>query len=227
MAAAVTLLDVRGLRIRRAGRVLVDDASFSVGAGELVALMGPSGSGKTSILRAVAGLDPFDGGDVRLEAMSLAPGRLPRGAQARALHRRVGLVFQFHHLFAHLSALENVCLAPIHVLGTERAQAIRRADELLAMVGIAGRAHAHPHELSGGEAQRVAIARALAVDPQVLLLDEPTASLDEARRGELAGILRGLAGSGRAVMLSTHDLPFARSCADRVLAIDSGRVSSL
>jgi len=220
----MTLLDVRGIRVRRAGRLIVDGASFTVAAGELVALMGPSGSGKSTVLRAVGGLDPLDGGEVLVESLRLAAGRPPRGEESRRWHRHVGLVFQFHHLFAHLSALDNVCLAPIHALGVARDEAARRARELLAMVGVEERAHAHPHELSGGEAQRVAIARALAVDPRVLLLDEPTASLDEARRDELAEILRALAASGRAVLLSTHDAPFARRCADRSVAIDAGRV---
>ena len=118
------------------------------------------------------------------------------------------MVFQFHHLFAHLTALHNVWLAPVHVLRQPRADAERRAHELLEMLGVGDRAAALPHELSGGEAQRVAIARALAVDPPVLLMDEPTASLDPARRGELAATLRQLAAQGRTVVVATHDERF-------------------
>jgi ABC-type polar amino acid transport system ATPase subunit len=220
---AAAVLEVQRLLVRRGGQILVSDASFSVLPGEIVALMGPSGSGKTTILRAVAGLDPIDDGRVRVGGL---PVHIPRARRSpRGLHRQVGMVFQFHHLFDHLNVLDNVCLAPMHVLGVTRSDAERRALELLSMVGVDRRTAAFPHELSGGEAQRVAIARALAVNPPLLLLDEPTASLDEVRRDHLAGILRRLTSNGRAVLLSTHDAPFARSCADRVLAIDGGRVA--
>jgi ABC-type polar amino acid transport system ATPase subunit len=206
VAAAVTTLEVQRVSIRRGGRLIVDDLSFSAAQGELLALMGPSGSGKTTVLRGIAGLDPLE------------TGRIEVG--------RVGMVFQFHHLFEHLSALHNVWLAPVHVLGQKRADAERRAHALLEQLGVAHRASSLPHELSGGEAQRVAIARALAVDPPVLLLDEPTASLDPARRQELASTLRGLAAQGRTMVVSTHDADFAGACADRVLVFDRGRLAA-
>ena len=200
----MTTLSVREVDIRRGGRLIVQGVSFSANRGERVAIMGPSGSGKTTILRGIAGLDP------------LAAGAVDVG--------RVGMVFQFHHLFAHLTAAHNVWLAPVHVLKHARADAERRAHELLAQLGVGERAAALPHELSGGEAQRVAIARALAVDPPVLLMDEPTASLDPARRGELAATLRELAAQGRTVVVSTHDDDFARACADRIVVLEAGRV---
>ena len=200
----MTTLDLRDVDIRRGGRLVVQGVSFSANRGERLAIMGPSGSGKTTILRGIAGLDP------------LASGTMDVG--------RVGLVFQFHHLFEHLSALHNVWLAPVHVLKQPRPEAERRAHELLELLGVGERASALPHELSGGEAQRVAIARALAMDPPVLLMDEPTASLDPARRGELAATLRQLASQGRTVVITTHDSDFARSCADRVVVLETGRV---
>jgi ABC-type polar amino acid transport system ATPase subunit len=134
-------------------------------------------------------------------------------------------VFQFHHLFAHMTALHNVWLAPVHVLGRPRDEAEREARALLEAMGVGHRADAMPHELSGGEAQRVAIARALAVEPPVLLMDEPTASLDPARRGELASTLRRLAAQGRTIVMATHDGGFAQACANRVVVMDDGRVS--
>ncbi len=200
----MTTLQLRGVEIRRGGQVIVRDVTLSADRGERLAIMGPSGSGKTTILRGIAGLDP------------LAAGSLQVG--------RVGMVFQFHHLFAHLTAVHNVWLAPVHVLRQPRVDAERRAHQLLAMLGVAGRAAALPHQLSGGEAQRVAIARALAVDPPVLLMDEPTASLDPARRGELAGTLGQLAAEGRTVVVSTHDSDFARSFADRIVVLEGGGV---
>jgi ABC-type polar amino acid transport system ATPase subunit len=134
------------------------------------------------------------------------------------------MVFQFHHLFEHLSAVHNVWLAPVHVLHQPRKAAEQKALELLDRMGIAARAHAMPHELSGGEAQRVAIARALAMGPQVLLMDEPTASLDPARRGDLAAILRQLADDGCALLIASHDEEFVRGCAHRVLTMAEGRI---
>jgi ABC-type polar amino acid transport system ATPase subunit len=200
----MTTLQLQDVGIRRGGRLVVEGVSLSANRGERLAIMGPSGSGKTTILRGIAGLDP------------LASGTMDVG--------RVGLVFQFHHLFEHLSAVHNVWLAPVHVLKQPRVDAERRAHELLEMLGVGERASALPHQLSGGEAQRVAIARALAMDPPVLLMDEPTASLDPARRGELAATLRQLASQGRTIVISTHDRDFARSSADRVVVLETGRV---
>jgi ABC-type polar amino acid transport system ATPase subunit len=135
------------------------------------------------------------------------------------------MVFQFHHLFSHMTALQNVWLAPVHVLHESRAAAEGRARGLLEILGIGARADAMPHELSGGEAQRVAIARALAVDPAVLLMDEPTASLDQARRNDLGATLRQLADQGRTVVIATHDTDFVAACAHRVVMLDDWRVS--
>jgi ABC-type polar amino acid transport system ATPase subunit len=220
----VSAVRVRSVSMVRAGRTIVRDVSFEVADGELVALLGASGSGKTTILRALAGLDPIVAGAIDIGASRLGPGHLPRGAARRALHREVGIVFQFHNLFAHLTALENVCVAPVHVLGTPRAGAERDARALLASLGVEHRASAMPHELSGGEAQRVAIARALAVRPRVLLMDEPTASLDPDRRADLAATLRGLVGSGQSVVVATHDQDFVRAAADRRLMLREGSI---
>ncbi|MGH9349560.1 MAG: amino acid ABC transporter ATP-binding protein [Vicinamibacterales bacterium] len=218
------VLAIRGLRVARGARTIVDGVTFAVGRGELVALMGPSGSGKTTLLRAIAGLDAFAAGEVNVCGVTLTANGLPRAAVRRAVHSRVGMVFQFHHLFEHMTALGNVSLAPMHVQRMPRHDAERRARVLLEMLGVGELAGSMPHELSGGEAQRVAIARALAVDPPLLLMDEPTASLDAGRRGELAATLRDLASEGRALVVATHDEEFARACATRVVRIVDGRV---
>ena len=198
-------LDVAGLEVRRDDRVVVQGVSFTAARGDRLALMGASGTGKTTVLRAIAGLERPSAGHVRVES--------------------VGLVFQFHHLFAHLSAIQNVSLALIHVRRQPKLEAEARARGLLDRLGVAHRADAMPHELSGGEAQRVAIARALAVHPPVLLMDEPTASLDPAWRAELAATLRELSGDGTTLVIATHDAEFARACAHRVLILDDGRVT--
>jgi ABC-type polar amino acid transport system ATPase subunit len=218
-------LAIRDLEVRRGARSVVRGVSLDVPRGEILAVMGASGAGKTSVLRAVAGLDPITAGSVAIDGLQLSAGALPRGEALRELHRRVGMVFQFHHLFEHLTALHNVWLALVHVQRQPQFEAERKARELLDHLGVGARADAVPRELSGGEAQRVAIARALAVGPPLLLMDEPTASLDPARRGELAATLRQLASDGRTLVVATHDEEFARSCAHRVLIMDEGRVA--
>lgn len=220
----MNIVAVNGVRVDRGGRQVIENVSLAAASGELLAIMGSSGSGKTTILRAVAGLEPLADGTIDIDGLQLTAGRLPRGQQLRELHRRVGVVFQFHHLFAHMTALHNVWLAPVHVLQRPRAEAERAARTLLEALGVGARAEAMPNQLSGGEAQRVAIARALAVEPPVLLIDEPTASLDPARRGELAATLREIAAQGRTVVVATHDSEFARACAHRVVVVDAGRV---
>ena len=224
MAPGMSVLAVRDLEVRRGARPVVRGVSMDVARGEIVAVMGASGAGKTSVLRAVAGLDPIAAGSVAIDGLQLSAGPLPRGEALRELHRRVGMVFQFHHLFEHLTALHNVWLALVHVQRQSQRDAERKARELLDHLGVGARADAVPRELSGGEAQRVAIARALAVGPPLLLMDEPTASLDPARRGELASTLRQLASEGRTLVVATHDEEFARACAHRVLIMDEGRV---
>jgi len=219
------LLAVTDLDVRRGTADVVRGVSFGVERGEIVALMGASGAGKTSVLRAIGGLEPVAGGSVVVDGLTLRTGERVRGRMRHELHRRVGFVFQFHHLFDNLTALDNVVLAPVHVLGQARAEAERRARELLDSLGVGERAAAFPRELSGGEAQRVAIARALAADPPLLLMDEPTASLDPARRGELAATLRALAGDGRTLVVASHDRDFVESCAGRVLRMDRGRIA--
>lgn len=218
------VLRVQALGLRRGMRDVLDGVTFDVPRGELVALMGPSGSGKTTILRVIAGLEPFQSGTVQVEDLAIDSGAWLTPTTVRALRRKVGMVFQFHHLFEHLPAIKNVWLAPVHAYGVPLREAERRARELLAVLGVEHRAAALPRELSGGEAQRVAIARALAVDPPLLLMDEPTASLDQARRMELRDLLRGLLRDGRTLIVATHDEEFARGCATRVLRVIEGRV---
>ena len=197
-------LSVRGLQMKRGAREILRGVDLHAQEGELVALMGLSGSGKTTILRVIAGLEMADAGEVSAA--------------------KTGMVFQFHYLFEHLCAIDNVMLAPVHVHQASQAEARSRAQSLLDQLGVGHRANALPRELSGGEAQRVAIARALAVDPPLLLLDEPTASLDRARRNDLGDTLRALASSGRALVMTSHDDDFVREFATRVVVLANGEV---
>jgi polar amino acid transport system ATP-binding protein len=219
------VLDVAGLQLQRGSRQILGGVRLQVARGELVAIMGPSGSGKTTILRAIAGLERFQGGRIAVDGVMLEGGAAVPTAALRELRRKVGMVFQFHCLFEHLSAIDNVCLAPVHAHRMQPADARRRGLELLASFGVDHRASALPRHLSGGEAQRVAIARALAVDPPLLLMDEPTASLDPDRRAELGALLQGLrAQQGRTLVISTHDDDFAREWATRVVRLRDGVV---
>jgi ABC-type polar amino acid transport system ATPase subunit len=224
MSATDLVLEIATLRLQRGARPILNGASLGVTRGELVALMGPSGSGKTTMLRAVAGLEAFQSGSIVIDDVRLEGGAPTAKPTLARLRRKVGMVFQFHCLFEHLTAMQNVCLAPVHAHGTPAADARRRAETLLASFGVEHRAHALPRELSGGEAQRVAIARALAVDPPVLLMDEPTASLDPIRRAELGELLRGLLAHGRTLVVATHDEDFARDFATRIVRMQDGLV---
>ena len=218
------LLAVQDLRLTYDAREVLRALTVEVRRGEVVALMGLSGAGKTSALRAVAALQRFDGGRIIVDGFALEPGPVPPESRLKPLRRRVGLVFQGLALFEHLTALENVTLALTHVLGRRRAEAEDAALRLLTSLHVGGRAGALPRHLSGGEAQRVAIARALAPDPALLLMDEPTAALDPARRGSLGQTLRRLASDGRGLLIATHDAEFARAHADRVAILADGVV---
>jgi ABC-type polar amino acid transport system ATPase subunit len=219
------IVTIRDVHLQRGPRSILAGATLTVGRGEIVALMGASGSGKTTLLRAIAGLETFERGAIAVDGVTLAGG--PSLAPSiRDLRRKVGMVFQFHCLFEHMSALQNVWLAPVHVHREAQSEAERRALELMKSLGVEHRARALPRELSGGEAQRVAIARALATDPPVLLMDEPTASLDSARRTELGALLKSLVSRHRTLLIATHDEEFAHTAATRVVHVTEGRLSN-
>jgi ABC-type polar amino acid transport system ATPase subunit len=224
-AVSEVVLHLSGVHLRRGARLILAGVTLQASRSELVAVMGPSGSGKTTILRAVAGLEVFESGRIVVDDVPLVGGVATPPTALRQLRRKVGMVFQFHCLFEHLSAIDNVCLAPVHAHGVAPEDATRRAHELLAAFGVDHRANALPRELSGGEAQRVAIARALAVNPPLLLLDEPTASLDGIRREELGELLRGLLAQGRTLVISTHDEEFANRFATRIVRMADGVIT--
>jgi cystine transport system ATP-binding protein len=222
--AIAPALRVRGLQVTRGAHTVLHGVNLEINAGEVCAVMGVSGAGKTTVLRVVAALQPFTAGTITIGDVALTPGALPPESRLRALRRRVGVVFQSHALFEHLTALDNVLLAPMHAHGQSRAEATETATRLLDSLGVLPRAYAYPRQLSGGEAQRVAIARALAPNPQLLLMDEPTSALDPARRAALGESIRTLASQGRGLCIVTHDADFARSVADRVVVLSQGTI---
>ncbi|MGI3777604.1 MAG: amino acid ABC transporter permease/ATP-binding protein [Janthinobacterium lividum] len=231
LAAAPAVVEIRALRKRYGAQPVLDALDLTVRAGEVIALLGPSGSGKSTLLRCIALLEPWDDGTILVAGRRLglrADGR-PMPPRAVANERAavgVGMVFQQFNLFAHLTALENVAgpLRWVHAMPAPEADA--RARDLLARVGLSHRADALPRHLSGGQQQRVAIARALAPRPAVLLLDEPTSALDPELVNEVLDTIRRLsAADGLTMVISTHQLRFAREVADRVIFLSNGAVA--
>jgi len=194
------------------------DVSFEVSRGEVVCLIGPSGSGKSTVLRCINGLETHDGGDIRVDGVSVTRQSLP------AIRAKLAMVFQRFNLFPHRTVLENVIEGPIHAQGRPRAEAEAEARELLAKVGVGDKADMLPGRLSGGQQQRVGIARALAMKPQAILFDEPTSALDPERVGDVLRIMRDLAAEGMTMVIVTHEMDFAREVADRVLFMDGGEI---
>jgi polar amino acid transport system ATP-binding protein len=217
---------VSGLKKRFGPRVVLDGVSLSVKAGETVALIGPSGGGKSTLLRCLNHLTTFDSGEVRVGPHVLTPGPSggAGGEAVRQVRRLLGMVFQDFQLFPHLTALENVIEAPIHVLGLDRARAEQRGLSLLKRVGLGERSHDYPRQLSGGQKQRVAIARALAMQPRGLLCDEITSALDPELKYEVLEVLEDLKRDGLTLVLVTHEIGFARRAADRVVVLADGEI---
>jgi ABC-type polar amino acid transport system ATPase subunit len=194
------------------------DVSLTVAKSETIVICGPSGSGKSTLIRCVNGLEPYQGGTIRVEGQDLTPARIP------ALRRSVGMVFQHFNLFSHLTVLENCTLAPIHGRGTGRRAAEARARDELGRLAIAELADRYPGQLSGGQQQRVAIARALCLDPAVMLFDEPTSALDPEMVQEVLDTMSDLAARGMTMLCVTHEMGFARRVADRVVFMDEGQI---
>lgn len=222
----MSMIEVRGLHKRFGDNEILKGVDLTVGEGEVVAIIGPSGSGKTTLLRCLNALEAADAGTVRVAGVEL-DGSKPltkQKAAVRALRMHVGFVFQSFNLFPHRTALENVIEGPVIVKKEPRAQAVARARELLAKVGLAEKADAYPSRLSGGQQQRVAIARALAMRPDVILFDEPTSALDPELVGEVLATIRDLAQEKRSMVIVTHEMTFARDVADRTIFMDGGVV---
>jgi ABC-type polar amino acid transport system ATPase subunit len=217
------IVRVRGLKKSYGAREILRGIDVEVARGETIALVGPSGGGKSTFLRCLNGLTSFDEGTVEIAGLTVAPRTRPDAGLLRPLRARVGLVFQGFHLFPHLTALQNVSLAPLHVKGDSRHAVEEKARALLRRVGLGDRGGARPAQLSGGQQQRVAIARALAMDPEVLMLDEPTSALDPEMRGEVLAVLRDLSGTCT-MLVVTHEMSFARNVASRIWVFDDGKL---
>ena len=224
------MVDARGVRKSINDLDILRGVDFTVARGEVVSLIGPSGSGKSTFLRCINHLTKITGGylavDGELVGYRRAGNHLYELSERETAAKRaeIGMVFQRFNLFAHMTAMENIIEAPVHVKGESRKDAIERARGLLEKVGLAHKADAYPSELSGGQQQRIAIARALAMQPKLMLFDEPTSALDPELVGEVLEVMRGLVAEGMTMVVVTHEMSFAREVCDRVAFMDEGRI---
>ncbi|WP_045010498.1 amino acid ABC transporter ATP-binding protein [Bradyrhizobium sp. LTSP849] len=206
---------------------VLKDIDLDVGRGEVVVIIGASGSGKSTLIRGVNGLEMYQSGRLTVDGFDMpteADREIGGERELARIRKGVGMVFQQFNLFPHMSALDNVAIAPIRVRGHTPDEAKANALRLLERVGLRDHAHKFPDQLSGGQQQRVAIARSLAMAPHIMLFDEPTSALDPEMVGEVLDVMRGLAREGMTMMIVTHEMGFAREVADRVVYIDHGRI---
>jgi ABC-type polar amino acid transport system ATPase subunit len=199
---------------------VLKDVTLDVAPGEVVVVCGPSGSGKSTLIRCVNRLEPIQQGEIWVYGESIAG----NGVNLSKLRAEVGMVFQSFNLFPHMTALENIMLAPMKVKGLSRAEGEKIARDLLARVRIPDKADKHPANLSGGQQQRIAIARALAMQPRIMLFDEPTSALDPEMINEVLDVMTDLAKEGMTMMVVTHEMGFARRVAHRVIFMDEGQI---
>ena len=203
------------------------DVSLKVERGKTVSILGPSGSGKSTLLRCINWLEEPDSGEIFVagERIGTRDGKAHMSDhELSRVRARIGMVFQSFNLWPHLSVLQNVTEAPIHVLGLKKEEAVARAEKLLEKVGIGDKRDTYPYQLSGGQKQRVGIARALAMNPAVILFDEPTSALDPELVGEVLGVMRALAAEGMTMVVVTHEMEFARDVSNEVVFIDQGLI---
>ena len=213
-------LELQGVIKRFGERTVCDGINLTVDEGQMVCLIGASGSGKSTLLRCINLLEPIEDGAIFLDGDDISiPGLNPQSVRAR-----IGIVFQSFNLFPHMTALENVMLAPRRVRGLTRAELQPEVEALFARFGLADRMHNYPDQLSGGQQQRVAIVRALAMQPEVMLFDEITSALDPQLVGEVLDVLLMLKKQGMTMVMATHEMGFAREAADKICFLDSGRI---
>ena len=219
------MIEVKGLQKAFGKEQVLKDVSFTVEKGETVAVIGYSGAGKSTMLRCLIDLEKADGGDVLIEGEPLIQnGNYVEDKKARQICGKMGMVFQSFNLFPHMTVMGNLISAPVTVNKEDKQAAMARAKEKLALVGLEDKAQAYPSELSGGQKQRVAIARALMMNPDMLLFDEPTSSLDPQLTAEVLAVIKELAQNKMTMIIVTHEMGFAREVADKVLFMGQGLI---
>lgn len=223
----VPVLRVDGISKSFDGVEVVKDVSLEVHSGETISILGPSGSGKSTLLRCINWLEKPDRGDVYLAGKRVGrkeDGQLMSDRELASVRAQMGMVFQSFNLWPHFTVLQNIIESPVHVLGLSKDDAVVRAERLLEKVGLEAKRDAYPYSLSGGQKQRVAIARALAMEPTVMLFDEPTSSLDPELVGEVLSVMGDLAAEGMTMVVVTHEMSFARDVCQEVVFMNDGEV---
>lgn len=213
------MIHIDGVAKRFGATTVLDGIDLRIAPGEVVSILGASGSGKSTLIRCINGLEKLDGGTISVDGH-----RVDDPAGLQRVRRCCGTVFQLFNLYPHMTALQNVTLAPVEVLKVPRRQADEEARALLAAMGLGERADAYPAQLSGGQRQRVGICRALAMKPRYLLLDEVTSALDPEMTAEVLSILARLAADGTTMLFVTHEIEFARRISNRIVFLDGGRL---
>ena len=215
------MIDVKNLSKSFGDLKVLDNISTAIDAGEIVVVIGPSGSGKSTFLRCINLIEVPDAGTITIDGAEITA----RQADVDKIRSQMGMVFQHFNLFPHLTVLKNITLAPTTLGLMKEAEALDKAKQLLARVGLTDKADEYPNKLSGGQKQRVAIARALAMNPKIMLFDEPTSALDPEMIGEVLDVIEDLAKTGMTMVIVTHEMGFAREVGSRLLFMDEGRIA--
>jgi ABC-type polar amino acid transport system ATPase subunit len=223
------VLEVKGIQKSFKDKMVLQDVSFSLKRGEVTSVIGRSGAGKTTLLRCINALELCDCGSITIDGTDLCREESGRTVyntydNIKAIRKKIGMVFQNLNLFPHKSTLENIIEAPVNVYGLSRAEAERKAYQLMGQLGISDKSQSYPYQLSGGQKQRVAIARACALNPSIMCFDEPTSALDPEMVGEVLDVMRELAAEGMTMVVVTHEMGFAKEVGSRVLFMDDGKI---
>jgi len=212
------LLQIQDIHKEFDNKEILKGVSLSLNKGEVLVVLGPSGCGKSTLLRCINGLEKIQSGDIKFKDRSLTE----KNTDWQEIRAKIGMVFQNYELFPHMTVIENILLGPLKVQKRDKTEAITQAEQLLDRVGLLGRKDAYPRQLSGGQKQRIAIVRALCMNPEIILFDEVTASLDPEVVREVLDVILGLAKQGMTMVIVTHEMGFARSVADRIVFMDEG-----
>jgi len=212
------ILQLKNICKKFDNNLVLDDVSFDVKAGEVIALIGPSGGGKSTILRSINFLDALDGGEIIFNDTALTKDNV------NSYLPKIGMVFQQFNLFPHMNILDNLIFSPQKILGQSKEEATKTALSLLEKVGLSDKAYQSPNSLSGGQKQRVAIARSLCMNPEILLLDEPTSALDPEMVQDVLSVIKSFVHTGITIIMATHEMNFAKNFADKIIFLDAGKI---
>ena len=214
------LLEIQDVHKEFDDKEILKGINLSLHTGEVLVVLGPSGCGKSTLLRCLNGLETIQGGDIKFKDMSFTE----KKANWQEIHEKIGMVFQNYELFPHMTVIENILLGPLKVQKRNKAEALAQAEQLLDRVGLLDRKDSYPRQLSGGQKQRIAIVRALCMNPEIILFDEVTASLDPEMVREVLEVILGLAKQGMTMVIVTHEMGFAEAVADRIIFMDNGEI---